>query len=122
MIRVFVADAQAEERSALRLTLIDLNMGVVGEASCWQATLAEASRTLVDILLVDYDLLPAGSESALAKLHSVFPGAIVLLLINPLDARHQATLSRGADAIISKGETPERVAERLRAAANTIGQ
>ncbi len=32
----------------------------------------------------------------------------------------QAALSAGADAFISKGETPDRVAERLRAAAGSI--
>ena len=31
--RVYLADAQPEERSALRLLLLDLNMEVVGEAS-----------------------------------------------------------------------------------------
>jgi len=37
-----------------------------------------------------------------------------------LDARHQAALSAGADAFISKGEVPDRVAERLRSAAEGI--
>jgi hypothetical protein len=40
MPRVFLADAQLEERSALRLLLLDLKMEVVGEAADWPATLA----------------------------------------------------------------------------------
>ena len=48
------------------------------------------------------------------------PNAIVVVLISPLDARQQAAISAGADAFISKGETPERVAERLQAAAARV--
>ena len=36
MTRVYVADAKSEERSALRLMLLDLKMEVVGEAADWQ--------------------------------------------------------------------------------------
>ena len=120
MIRVFLADAHTEERSALRLTLLDLKMKVVGEAADWVSTLTEAPATQLDMLLVDFGLLPAESGKALAKLRTTCPNAIVIILISHLDARHQAALSAGADAFISKGETPERVAERLRAAAESV--
>jgi DNA-binding NarL/FixJ family response regulator len=42
MTVVYLADAQPEERSALRLLLMDLNMEVVGEAADWPTTLAKA--------------------------------------------------------------------------------
>jgi len=113
MTRVFLADSQHEERSALRLLLLDLKMEVVGEAADWPSTLAQAPTTNLDMLLVDWDLLPfdLGIQS-LAELRRACPNAIVVVLISHLDARHQAALSAGADAFISKGETPERVAER----------
>ncbi len=121
MTRVYLADAQREERSALRLLLLDLNMEVVGEAGDWPSTLAQAPATNLDMLLVDWDLLPTdlGIQS-LAELRVACPSAILVVLISHLDARHQAALSAGADAFISKGETPERVADRLRAAAESI--
>ena len=121
MTRVYLADAQREERSALRLLLLDLNMEVVGEAADWTTTLAQAPATCLDMLLVDWDLLPVdlGMQS-LVVLRQACPNAIVVVLISHLDARHQAALSAGADAFISKGETPERVAERLRAAAESV--
>ncbi len=121
MTRVYLADAQREERSALRLLLLDLNMEVVGEAGDWPSTLAQAPATNLDMLLVDWDLLPIdlGIQS-LAELRLACPSAILVVLISHLDARHQAALSAGADAFISKGETPERVADRLRAAAESI--
>ena len=121
MTRVYLADAQPQERSALRLVLVDLTMIVVGEAADWPTTLAKAPTSGLDMLLVDWDLLPddQGIQS-LAELRLACPNAIVVVLISHLDARHQAALSAGADAFISKGETPERVAERLRAAAESI--
>jgi DNA-binding NarL/FixJ family response regulator len=117
MTRVYVADALAEERSALTLMLLDLKMEVAGEAADWSTTLAQVPIRHIDILLVDWDLLPSPPAAALEELRKACPGAIVVVLISHLDARQQAALSAGADAFISKGETPERVAERLRAVA-----
>ena len=121
MTRVYVADAQLDERSALRLLLLDLNMEVVGEAADWPTTLAQAPSTGLDMLLVDWDLMPVDlGVQSLAELRLACPNVILVVLISHLDARHQAALSAGADAFISKGEIPERVAERLRAAAESV--
>ena len=117
MTRVYIADAKPEERSALRVLVLDLKMEVVGEAADWPTTLAEAPVKRVDMLLVDWDLLPNSPTAALDELRKACPAALVIILISHLDARQQAALSAGADAFISKGETPERVAERLRAVA-----
>ena len=121
MTRVFVADALTEERSALRLMLLDLNMEVAGEAADWATALAQAPLSFTDMLLIDWDLLPSTSpRMALNQLRRACPAALVIILISHLDARQQAALSSGADSFISKGETPERVAERLRVAAAGI--
>lgn len=115
MTRVYVADPLTEERSALRLVLLDLQLDVIGEASEWTTTLAQAPTLRPDMLLIDWSMLPIGTQSAaLAGLRKACPGAMVIVLISHLDARQQAALSSGADTFISKGETPERVAERLR--------
>mgnify|MGYP000069976413 FL=1 len=116
MTRVFLADSQPEVRSALRMVLLDLHMSVVGEAADWPATLAQAATTHPDMLVVDWDLIPP--DGSLLKLRATCPAAVVIVLISHLDARDQAALSAGADSFISKGESPERVAERLRAAAS----
>jgi len=117
MTRVYLADAKPDERSALRLLLLDLKMEVVGEAADWFTTLAQAPVSRTDMLLVDWDLLPIAPSAALEELRKACPAALVIVLISHLDARQQAALSAGADAFISKGETPERVAEHLRAVA-----
>jgi DNA-binding NarL/FixJ family response regulator len=120
MTRVYIADARLEERSALRRLLIDLNMEVVGESDDWATTIAQAPFRGTDMLLVDWDLLPDSPNVAVAELRKACPAALVIVLISHLDARQQAALSASADAFISKGEMPERVAERLRAVAANI--
>jgi DNA-binding NarL/FixJ family response regulator len=121
MTRVYIADSLATERSALRLIVLDLQMEVVGEAADWASTLVNAPATSLDMLLVDWDLLPIDlGVRALAELRAACPNAIVVVLISHLDARQQAALSAGADTFISKDETPERVAERLRLAAASV--
>ena len=120
MTRVYLADAKPEERSALRLVLLDLKMKVVGEAADWATTLAQAPISHTDMLLIDWDLLPGAPNVALDELRKACPAALVIILISHLDARQQAALSAGADAFISKGESPERVSERLRLAAASV--
>lgn len=120
MTRVYVADAKPEERSALRLLLLDLRMDVVGEAADWDTTLAQAPLLRTEMLLIDWEMLPNEPTASLDGLRQACPGALVIVLISHLEARQQAALSAGADAFISKGETPERVAEHLRAVAASL--
>ena len=120
MTTVLLAAPQPHVRAALRLLLLDLDMGVVGEAADWSATLTLAPETRPDMLLVDWELIPIGSGNTLAQLRAVCPAAAVIVLISQLDAQQQAALSVGADAFISKGEMPDRVAERLRMVADRI--
>jgi DNA-binding NarL/FixJ family response regulator len=102
------------------LLLLDLNMEVVREAADWPTTLTLTPVTQPDMLLVDWELIPAGSGNTLAQLREACPAAVVIVLISQLDARQQAALSAGADAFISKGEMPDRIADRLRAAAERV--
>lgn len=120
MTRVFIADSRSDERSAMRLLLRDLKMEIAGEAADWSTTLAQAPVSHVDMVLVDWDMLPGRPAKALDELRSACSTALIIILISHLDARHQAALSAGADAFISKMETPERVAERLQAVASGI--
>jgi DNA-binding NarL/FixJ family response regulator len=120
MPRVFLADAKPEERSALRRLLLDLKMDVVGESGDWPTTLAKAPVAGIEMLLVDWDLLPSEPNAAVEKLRDACPATLVIVLISHFEARQQAALSAGADVFISKSEMPERVAERLRKVAASI--
>jgi DNA-binding NarL/FixJ family response regulator len=120
MKRVYLADSQFDERRAFRLLFQDLKMKVVGEAADWLTALAQAPATRPDMIMVDWGLVDGGSGTQLAAMRKACPAAVVIVLISHLDARQQAALSAGADAFISKGETSDRVAERLRDAVAII--
>jgi DNA-binding NarL/FixJ family response regulator len=120
MTQVLIAAPQPDVRAALRLLLMDLSMQVAGEAADWSTTLTLAQETEPDMLLVDWELIPISSGHTLAQLRAACPAAVVIVLVSQLDARQQAALSAGADAFISKGEMPDRVAARLQAAAEQI--
>lgn len=120
MIRVYVGDSLPEERLALRLLLLDLKMKGVGKASDWPITFDLAPLSKPDMLLIDWGMLPLNPKIALAALRAACPGPVVIVLIGYLDARKQAALSSGADALISENETSERVAERIQPAAESI--
>ncbi len=105
MTRVYVADARLEERSALRLLLLDLKMEVVGESADWFTTLVQVPTSRVDMLLVDWDLLPNNAPNvALDGLRKACPSTLVVVLISHLESLKQAALSIGADVFISKGD------------------
>jgi DNA-binding NarL/FixJ family response regulator len=97
-----------------------MNMEIAGEADNWLTTLTETPKCRTDMLVVDWDLLPAASSAALDEMRRACPLALVIILISYLEARQQAALSAGADVFISKGEMPERVAASLRAATAKI--
>ena len=120
MTRVFISDAKPEERAALRIVLLDLNMEVAGEATDWPTTLVQVPINRIDMLVIDWDLLPNPPGTGLDELRRACPAALVVVLISYLSAFQQAALSAGADAFISKSELPERVAERLRDVAASV--
>jgi DNA-binding NarL/FixJ family response regulator len=74
----------------------------------------------LDMVVIDWDVLPESSVAAIADLRIACPAAIVIVLISHMDARLQAARSAGVDAFISKGESADRVSERLRAAAASV--
>ena len=120
MIRVFIANAKEEESSALRLMLKDLKMEVVGGAFDWQTTLVKAPKTRFNMLLIDWNLIPQNATAGIAELRRACTDEIVVVLTSYLDARKQAALATGADTFISKGETPNRLADQLRTVAKTF--
>src|SRR5512136_538002 len=118
MTRVFLADPQAEERSALRLLLNDIKMAVVGEAADWPAALTQIPLSCPDMVLIDRKLLPAQPCRAITKLRASCPQLVyIILLLNTLDFRQEVELASAVDLLINKQESPHRIAERLRLAA-----
>ncbi|MGA7194986.1 MAG: response regulator [Anaerolineales bacterium] len=120
MVRVYLADAMFQERSALRLLLLDMDMEIAGEADNCATALAETPKCHTDILIVDWELLSGSSNKPLDEVRRACPKKLIIILSGRLEARQQAAMSAGADLFISKSEMPECVAEHLLAATAII--
>lgn len=126
-LRIIIADNQPETRSALRL-VIELEHGftVVGEADEAGELTAMARTVRPDIVLLDWQLRDAGAtapadlalcldnkKELVLMLHAIHRGLKVLALSGRPEAKKDA-LSAGADAFVSKGESPDKLMEALR--------
>jgi DNA-binding NarL/FixJ family response regulator len=120
MIRVYIATASTEERAALRLMLLDLNVQVVGESADWFTTLAKAPATNFNILLVDWDILPMNAATGLSEIRKTSSDAVIIVLTGERDARKQEALAPETDAFISKRQISTHLADRLRPMVETM--
>ena len=120
MTRVFIANPNVDECSALRLMLQNLRMEVVGDALDWTALIASVPVTKPDILLVDWELLPDDPAAHISALRRACSNPFFTVLTSYLDARQQAAIAVGADAFISKFEAPNRLADRLLVIAKSL--
>lgn len=120
MIRVYIACTKLEERSALRRMLMEKNMHVVGESSDWFTTLAKAPSTNFNLLLVDWDMLPMNAATGLSEIRQACTYAVIVVLTSQRDVFKQIALSAGADAFISKSESPDNLADQLQAVIQTL--
>jgi hypothetical protein len=119
MTRIYISNARPEESSALRLILLDQKMEVVGEASDWITTVVQVPINHVEMLLVDWDVLPINSpDAALGALRKACPAVLVVILISHLDARSKPR-SVVADMFINKVKRSTH-AEQLQVVAMSI--
>jgi DNA-binding NarL/FixJ family response regulator len=115
MKRVYFTAAYPDKRSANRLLLTHFNLMAVGEAGDWPSTLETAAAAYQEIVLVDYALIRIESHESFHELRQACNTALIIILTSHLEAREQAAISAGADAFISRGETPERTIEQQKA-------
>ena len=120
MTLVYLADAKPEERSALRLLFLDLEMEVAGEAADWPTVLAQMPASHADMILVEWTLVSAAPATAVHELRRACPGVLVIVVLSYPEVLEQAALSAGADVFITRNENAERVAKLLRAAAAMV--
>ena len=118
-MRVVLADRDAEVRGALCLLLIhELGMQVVAEAVDADDLWLVVQDTQADLLLVEWELLGAEPNRALARLHALSPdGRIIVVSAHPEVCQRAVTV--GADAFVCKAGPPEQVVHTLRVLAET---
>jgi AmiR/NasT family two-component response regulator len=121
MTRVFLADPLIEERSALRILLLDLQMEMVGEASDWLTLMTQVGPSCPDMILLSWELLPRNFKHSIAHLRKSCPNAVIIAIANKSEYYQRAAQLAGVDAFISKEEFPLRVAAILRTAVKSKG-
>jgi len=113
MKRVFIADARFNERSDLRLLLVDIAMQVVGEAAGWTSVLTFGPTTHPDVVVVDWGLISTRSVPAMRELRTAYPSAVLIVVPNNMDAHRRSLLIAGTDELVYKGQLSNLLAEQL---------
>jgi DNA-binding NarL/FixJ family response regulator len=117
-IRVLLVEDHALFRQALSLLLYRCQQMEVIQAG----TLAEARLLLggVDVVALDNVLPDGAGVELIADVRSSNPEASVLLLSDaPGSAHPESALEAGADALLSKAESPFTIIEEIKLLANT---
>ena len=106
-MRVLIADDESQVRSALRLHLEEgAGVTVVDETDNSNDLLAKVETSRPDLLLLDWELAPAGGCAVLRALRAAWPELIVVVLSGQPEVRSEA-LAAGATAFVSKADSPE---------------
>lgn len=119
IVRVLLADPQAEVRSALKLLLEqEIWIRIVGEVSRGSSLLEQVESTSPDTLLIDWALPGLPGTDLLPALKAIDPHLKVIVLSGRPEKRKEA-LSSGADAFVCKAEPPEQLLGALRRVTTT---
>ncbi len=113
-MRVLIADNLPTVRHALRL-LLEQTEGVhiVGEAGNIHGLLAQVETSAPDLVLLGANLPGLLIADVLPALRRANPEIRIIVLSTQPEAS-SAALAAGADAFLSKTETPERLLEAIR--------
>lgn len=112
-MRVLIAVEQPKVRFALRLLLKrEPELSVVGEDENVESLMTQIETSHPDMVLLDWDLPTTNGEDVLCSMREVYPDVVVIVLSGRLEAK-KAALAAGANALISKGDPPERLLEAV---------
>ena len=101
-MRVFVADAEPQVRSALRIMLVqELGLRVVGETNRSWGLVDRVRTTRPDVVVLDWDLPGPPVADLLPALRIASGRLFVVVLSVDADAEVEA-MTLGADAFVSK--------------------
>ena len=118
-MRILLADHESNVRYGLRVLLEERpEFEVVGEATDAEDLLAQIEAVCPDLVLLSWGLPGFAGTDLLPALWSVCDDLYVIVLSGRPEAR-QAILDAGANAFISKIESPEQLLAAIAAAEHT---
>jgi DNA-binding NarL/FixJ family response regulator len=112
MLRILIADDDAEVRSALRILLkAQPDLAVVGEAANALDLLEQIETEQPAVVILDWGLIDLAPDIR-ADLRERYPALRVIVMSGRPEAR-SAALAAGAVAFVSKGDPPDRLLTTL---------
>ena len=117
-LRILLADDQERVRYGLR-ALLRHQQGwkVVGEVENAKELFTLVSVLGPDLILLDWNLPDMPGETVLFSLRNMYQDLPVIVLSGQIEARTKA-LAGGADAFISKANSPEQLVETIQQVIN----
>lgn len=113
-MRILIADGQKSVRHALVVLLAtQAGLQIIGEASCGEELLSQASTVDADIALVDWELPGLAELGGWAALRKRYPALLIVALSGRPGVRRAAQMA-GVEAFVSKGDPPERLLAVMR--------
>jgi DNA-binding NarL/FixJ family response regulator len=113
MIRILLADDNAELRSALRLLLeTRLGLALMSEARDMEHVLAQVEDTRPDCVILDWELPGRPIRERISVLRALAP-EMKLIVINTRPELQNQVLAEGADAFICKSDPPDKLLAAL---------
>jgi DNA-binding NarL/FixJ family response regulator len=121
-MRIFLADHESNVRYGLRVLLEERpEFEVVGEAADAENLLAQIEAACPDLVLLSWGLPGLAGADLLPALRGVCGDLYVIVLSGRPEAR-QAILDAGANAFISKVESPEQLLAAIASAEHANGK
>ena len=105
-MKILVADDQSRVRFALRVLLVQQELGEICEAVNAYDLLYQVRQDCPDLLLLSWELPGIQAKSLLEDLRSFCPHLKVIVISGQIENR-QVAFQAGADAFASKGAPPE---------------
>jgi DNA-binding NarL/FixJ family response regulator len=118
-MRILIADHESNVRHGLHVLLAEWSgFSIVGEAANAEELMAQIEATCPDLVLLSWGLPGLAGAELLLALRRACDELYVIVLSGRPEAR-QAILDAGANAFISKVESPERLLAAIASASQT---
>jgi DNA-binding NarL/FixJ family response regulator len=112
-MRIILAEHHSKLLSALRTLITEKTDHVIaGEARDWAELLKQAEKTKPDLVLLDWELPNRPNNDLRADL-CIPERGLRLIVLSTWTGVKEIALAAGADAFISKSESPDRLLEVL---------
>lgn len=114
-MRILVADHHKKVLMPLRMLIAETTEHeVIAEVRDWETLIKEIKKTSPDLVLLEWELPGCSRENCVAALRTPDNQPKIVVLSTNDEAKMQS-LEAGADAFVSKGDSPLKLLETIQA-------